>query len=715
MITKNILLASVVLILAPGLAWAQLSSENFTVVGEAIATQGTSLSGTSTSFSSELEAGGLYIYDVPAVPPPVVISPPGNSNGNSGTRAKSTAKTPAIVTPSVQSESPTFEPTVIPPVQKPIVVCNAKSAYTEVTTVLNNNTSIKATLPQGSVRSRANEAKGIREYSLLLKIFPIVDARRDFLTQKFTDLLVNFSKNDEGNNLPPGIAKKINAPAYQPPISEDLPQAQGILKLDELTGTGTVAVANEAPCDTIPRSEVDDIFEAPAEEVFESSGQSDIPVIDVPTIVSDSMILPDVILLQDESLELLIPPFQVALTDELGVDVLSFVEPITLEIVSPRILGAEESIYIFQPSEEGLLWYEVPFVVEDDVLRITISNPGQFFVWFLPKAALAAEEQLPIEAPTTPPIVLQLEKWIATLLSSTGILVGVGLLLLQLARAPFSVTHAHRTLAQGAQNLFALVTFRKKRHPWGTVYDSATKAPVDPAYVELFTLEGQKVAEAITDLDGRYGFLVAEGNYTMRVRKSNYTFPSKILSATGLDVIYSNLYFGGETHIHSTVVHDIPVDPAAFDWNQFEKMRTKQTKFFHTFDPMFVRLADFLFIIGLVAMVWQFIDAKTIYTSAFLFMYVVLLLLRFLTDRPILYGTLSKDGQPLSFAVVRVFENGRELITRVADTYGRYVAIVPPGTYQIVVEERLPDGVYAHVIETIVHAKHGVINSRLRV
>jgi hypothetical protein len=68
---------------------------------------------------------------------------------------------------------------------------------------------------------------------------------------------------------------------------------------------------------------------------------------------------------------------------------------------------------------------------------------------------------------------------------------------------------------------------RKKRRPWGTVYDSVTKRPLDPAYVTLIDTEtGKSVASAITDLDGRYGFLVAPGKYRITTQKTNYEFPS---------------------------------------------------------------------------------------------------------------------------------------------------------------------------------------------
>jgi hypothetical protein len=56
-----------------------------------------------------------------------------------------------------------------------------------------------------------------------------------------------------------------------------------------------------------------------------------------------------------------------------------------------------------------------------------------------------------------------------------------------------------------------LFGLKKKAPPWGVVYDSVTKRPLDPAYVVLKNLQGKQIASAITDLDGRYGFLVEPG------------------------------------------------------------------------------------------------------------------------------------------------------------------------------------------------------------
>jgi len=85
---------------------------------------------------------------------------------------------------------------------------------------------------------------------------------------------------------------------------------------------------------------------------------------------------------------------------------------------------------------------------------------------------------------------------------------------------------------------------RKKTRPWGTVYDSVTKQPIDPAFVTARDQSGKVVAEPITDIDGRYGFLLPDGTYYISAKKTNYEFPSKKMVGKSSDELYANLYFG---------------------------------------------------------------------------------------------------------------------------------------------------------------------------
>jgi len=303
-------------------------------------------------------------------------------------------------------------------------------------------------------------------------------------------------------------------------------------------------------------------------------------------------------------------------------------------------------------------------------------------------------------------------KWSMEQIAIIGLGIGILTSVLNFLRIPFSVG---RLFATNAHNFFALLVFWKRKRPWGTVYDSATKAPVDPAYVELFDVHGVKKAESITDLDGRYGFVVPEGLYTMNVRKVNYQFPSKKSLIKKRDVLYNNLYFGGEVSITDAVTHDIPLDPVSFDWNQQEKMRTNQTYFIRRFDHFLVLVLDIVFYIGAGAVMWQFKTHPDVYTGSIVALYVLLLVLRYKRGGMVLYGVVKKSGTTLPYAVVRVLRNNKEILSRITDIHGRYVAIVPVGTYMVRIEELVNPDEYRTVYEKKIYAKHGVINSNIKI
>jgi len=121
---------------------------------------------------------------------------------------------------------------------------------------------------------------------------------------------------------------------------------------------------------------------------------------------------------------------------------------------------------------------------------------------------------------------------------------------------------------------------RRRRKPWGTVYDSVTKQPLDPVYVVLQDLEGNEIQTCITDLDGRYGFLVGPGKYKIVAHKTNYKFPSEKLRGKTSDEVYSDLYFGEEIEIKEygeVLIKNIPMDPINFDWNTLINLKGTKT------------------------------------------------------------------------------------------------------------------------------------------
>ena len=274
--------------------------------------------------------------------------------------------------------------------------------------------------------------------------------------------------------------------------------------------------------------------------------------------------------------------------------------------------------------------------------------------------------------------------------------------------------------------LLTALGFRKKVLSWGVVYDSVTKQPLDPAYVTLKNKKGENVASAITDLDGRFGFLAEPGVYNIQARKTNYIFPSQKLSGKTGDELYDNLYFGEDIIIRTSgeiIVKNIPLDPVKFDWNEFTKKSKHLMKFYSRWDALIRKIYGLIFVIGFIVAVVSYVFAPYPYNTAILVLYLVLLLFRVFGLKSKTYGYITEKatGIPLSFAILRIVRHGFEgKITPksiTTDRYGKYYCLVVPGKYYVQIEKKNDDGSYslAYSSQIIDVSKKGIINERFRV
>lgn len=263
--------------------------------------------------------------------------------------------------------------------------------------------------------------------------------------------------------------------------------------------------------------------------------------------------------------------------------------------------------------------------------------------------------------------------------------------------------------------LLTALGIKKRAKPWGVAYDSVTKRPLDPVYIVLKDMQGRDISTAITDIDGRYGFLVPTGIYRIAAHKTNYVFPSKKLSGKTSDELHSDLYFGESIEVKETgkvIIKNIPLDPMKFDWNEFAKKSKRLMKFYSKWDVVLRKFYDIMFVVGFIVAIIAFAFAPYPYNAIIAGLYLFLLLLRILGLRPKTYGYIldKTTGDPLSFAIVRVVMPGeagqpdRVISSKSADKYGRYYCLVPSGKYYVKIEKKNPDGSYS-----LVHTS-GIIN-----
>ncbi len=245
---------------------------------------------------------------------------------------------------------------------------------------------------------------------------------------------------------------------------------------------------------------------------------------------------------------------------------------------------------------------------------------------------------------------------------------------------------------------------KRRKRPWGTVYDSVTKQPLDPVYVSLVDESGKEVASTISDIDGRFGFIVAPGRYTIHVTKSDYEFPSKKLFGKTKDELYENLYFKETVEIQNAddlLIKNIPMDPIRFNWNEFEKSRNKKLlKFFSKTDLFLSSTARVVFVAGGVLSCVLAIMSPTLINFLILAVYYILAFLKVLGVGPQKPGHVvdSETGEPLSFGLVKIFSSTlqKEINHSIIGTTGRYYALVPRGEYFVKIYKKTGEDRYEH-------------------
>jgi sugar lactone lactonase YvrE len=248
-------------------------------------------------------------------------------------------------------------------------------------------------------------------------------------------------------------------------------------------------------------------------------------------------------------------------------------------------------------------------------------------------------------------------------------------------------------------NLFlTALGFKKQMRKWGTVYDAKTKQPLDPVYLTLTNTETKEEQTAITDMDGRYSFIVdTPGTYTITANKRDYMFPSALLKDKESDHLYQNLYTGGVIRVEGqgeVITKNIPLDATAENWNEADKLTNTRLKFFKRRDYILAKAADILFYVGFAAAILLTIYNQSIFNIVMVGLYIVLALVKKqgIGGRP--HGEVTDSiGNPIPHAILRLISPtlNQEMKHAVADKYGRYHLLANNGSYDLKLEQREGD------------------------
>ena len=237
---------------------------------------------------------------------------------------------------------------------------------------------------------------------------------------------------------------------------------------------------------------------------------------------------------------------------------------------------------------------------------------------------------------------------------------------------------------------------KDKNKPWGVVYDAVTKQPIDPAVVTIAVHEsgvGEFKQSRITDIEGRFSFLVSPGRYVITAEKTHYLFPSKIIKNT-TDGKYKNVYRGEVIEVENPYIINlnIPMDPEGFDWNQSIKPKIKND--FSVYLRENAR--NILLITGFTLMVAAYLQTLNIWFLGIGVLYAINALFRRVNKAQQLWGTVFYriTKEPLARVLVKAIRKPYNLTvaSTTTDQNGRYFLLLSKGSYTIVVETTGKDG-----------------------
>ena len=223
---------------------------------------------------------------------------------------------------------------------------------------------------------------------------------------------------------------------------------------------------------------------------------------------------------------------------------------------------------------------------------------------------------------------------------------------------------------------------RKKRKPWGIVYDSATKEPVDLAIVRLFDAKTKILKQtAVTGRSGRFGFQLEKGKYYITVTKKTYIYPSKLIKGALVDGKYHNLYFQENILISSRKGLDIsvPIDSV--------RAIEAEIRMVDRLLGLFIRIALPILIASFVLSIFVYwVDAVLInglVCILYVFAFIFRKKLRGKALNP--WGKVYdvNTGNSIAGVPIKVFDKkySKLLETKISDRDGRFSFLLPKGEY----------------------------------
>ncbi|MDA0208053.1 MAG: carboxypeptidase-like regulatory domain-containing protein [bacterium] len=227
---------------------------------------------------------------------------------------------------------------------------------------------------------------------------------------------------------------------------------------------------------------------------------------------------------------------------------------------------------------------------------------------------------------------------------------------------------------------------RRRKYAFGTVYNSATKLPLDLATVRLLSTEGTLLRSKVTDRSGRYFFHIAPGEYRLIVQKPGFIAPSQIVKVAK-DGPWDDVYLGNPISVaveNPIIAKQIPADP----------QKEIQSKHRMRFGMLLRVLQHTVAISGVMISFYVFLITQNMLSLGLvgvqLLVYVITKALIRPVRRPSFSYVYGPNGKPVKGAVVRLFEPkfNKLIESTITDAKGRFAFLVGPNTYYLRVEDK---------------------------
>jgi hypothetical protein len=251
-------------------------------------------------------------------------------------------------------------------------------------------------------------------------------------------------------------------------------------------------------------------------------------------------------------------------------------------------------------------------------------------------------------------------------------------------------------------SILSALGFKRKKKPFGYVYDSSSKEPISNAVVRIYQ-DDSLVETTVTDNEGMFLSNLEKGEYSIEVKRSGYLFPTELIKGKE-DYPLKNIYKGETLKKVKTsdVIVNIPID---------KKELRKGKKIFMVLRSMtsifLTGINILLFVFGVLLMIYTYYKSPDSFSWYIPLLYIPALY--FLTtaifSKRSVYGkVLDKDRNPVVDKEIYLVDKefGKVAAKRVTDEKGRYRFVCKKGHYQIKVDGKI-------VLDDIEIKKNGYI------